>query len=219
MYSYDDHAVVVTSENGRALSGINVTAQLYNLDATQKWSQKTTINVTPDTVAVAFQVPAVPELSRTYFLALSAADATGKLLSNNFYWLSTTSDKLDWSATHDTVYTPQIAYADLTGLQDLPRVSIRATVEAPGRLENGLASGLLTLTNPGKAIAFMTHLRLVGRNGQRIVPTLWEDNYISLLPGESRKLTFAYPALSSVSSSSQIVIDGWNVASVSVPLH
>ena len=43
----------------------------------------------------------------------------GSLVSDNFYWLSTKPDTLDWKHKKDTVYTPQAEFADLTGLNSL----------------------------------------------------------------------------------------------------
>ena len=63
----------------------------------------------------------------TYFLKLELHDATGKLLSDNFYWLSTKPDVLDWAARSDTVYTPQKDFGDLTGLSGLPKARVTIT--------------------------------------------------------------------------------------------
>jgi exo-1,4-beta-D-glucosaminidase len=218
MFSYDDRAVVVSSENGQSLSGVNVTARLYNLDATEKWSRQLKIDVAPDTAATAFNVPAPPDLSTTYFLTLTATDQDGKPLSSNFYWLSTKADELDWTSTHDTVYTPQSAYADMTGLQELPRVALTARVIDSGHVQDGLVSKTITLKNPGKSIAFMIHLRLLDGHNQDITPTLWDDNYISLLPGESRQLLARFPSEGNDRGPPHITLDGWNVTKLVVPL-
>ena len=109
-------------ENGYA---VKVTASLYNLDGTQKWTNDAMIDVARDTPTVAFEVPQVPDLSITYFLKLSVNDRFGKVASENFYWLSTKPDEMAWEKTHDTVNTPQSAYADMTALQSLPPVALR----------------------------------------------------------------------------------------------
>jgi hypothetical protein len=43
-----------------------------------------------------------------------------------------------------------------------------------------------------------------------ILPVLWEDNYVSLLPGESRELTARFPRVDDVSGAT-LVVQGWNV--------
>ena len=218
LYSYDDRAVVLTSENGQSLTGVTVNARVYNLDATEKWSQQAKLNLTPDTPAVAFNVPSPPDLTSTYFLKLTATAQGGKLLSDNFYWLSTKSDQLDWTATHDTVYTPQSVYADLTGLQDLPQVTLAATVASTGQSQDGFVPRSVSIHNSNKAVALMVHLRVQDRHNQEVTPTLWEDNYVSLLPGESRKLVVRTPAGVDLAKPLHVTVDGWNVTRLTVPL-
>ncbi len=46
-------------------------------------------------------------------------------MSDNFYWLSTKPDEMDWQKTAGTATTPQSAYADMTALQSLPPVTLR----------------------------------------------------------------------------------------------
>lgn len=42
-----------------------------------------------------------------------------------------------------------------------------------------------TLTNKGKGVAFANRLRLVNKqSGERVLPVLWSDNYLTLMPGE-----------------------------------
>jgi len=39
-----------------------------------------------------------------------------------------------------------------------------------------------------------------------------DDNYVSLLPGESRELTARYDSSALVAMSRRLEVDGWNVA-------
>jgi Exo-beta-D-glucosaminidase Ig-fold domain len=60
-------------------------------------------------------------------------------------------------------------------------------------------------------------LKLTGcgnNKDQDIVPVLWSDNYISLLPGESRELTARFRT--NQSQPVGVGIAGWNVNSSSV---
>ncbi|MGA2420413.1 MAG: hypothetical protein ABSG69_10035, partial [Candidatus Acidiferrum sp.] len=62
---------------------------------------------------------------------------------------------------------------------------------------------------PSKSLAFMVHLRLTdGPGGPDIVPVFWDDNYISLLPGENRDIAVRY---GEISSAAVIAIDGFNI--------
>jgi hypothetical protein len=56
----------------------------------------------------------------------------------------------------------------------------------------------------------MAHLQLRYKNsGERILPVYSSDNYISLVPGETRAVTIA--AGTANSSDAEVMVDGWNV--------
>jgi exo-1,4-beta-D-glucosaminidase len=205
-YSYDDNSVAVVNSTYEVLKGTKVSAKIYNLDATEKGSHDVTLDLAADSSTKAFDLPKVEGLSKTYFLRLQLSDAGGKQLSNNFYWLSTKADTLNWAKQQDTVYTPQVEFGDLTGLNSLPQVKLDAST-ASG---NGVAQ--VTVSNQGNAIAFMVHLRVTrGKGGEDVTPIFWEDNYFSLLPGESRTVTAKFDQSSLDGKEAIVELDGWNV--------
>ncbi len=68
--------------------------------------------------------------------------------------------------------------------------------------------------NPSKSLAFFVRLKVnKGKGGDEILPVLWQDNYISLLPGEKRELTATYRAQELGTAHPSVEISGWNVAS------
>jgi exo-1,4-beta-D-glucosaminidase len=157
-----------------------------------------------------FVVPAMDGLTPTYFVRLSLTDSTGKYLSDNFYWLSTKPVQFDWEKT--TYFsTPATQDADMTMLNTLPQAEITGT----SRFEHqtgGETVATVTLKNPSKTLAFMTHLRLRnGHDGNDILPVFWDDNYISLLPGEQRVIT-GTAATQQLTGTPWIYVEGWNVA-------
>jgi exo-1,4-beta-D-glucosaminidase len=197
---------------------VKVSAKLYNLDAKQKGSQEGTMNVAADSSTKAFDLPKVEGLSTTYFLRLQLHDAAGKQLSDNFYWLSTKPDVLDWKHKKDTVYTPQAEFADLTGLNTLPQVNleVKSTKE-----EQGSKVGVrVSVRNPSGGLAFMVHLRVSkGKGGADVTPIFWSDNYFSLLPGEQRAVTASYDPVDLDDKAAVLEVDGYNVASQSGEMH
>lgn len=209
-YCYDDHSVAVVNDTYETYAGIKVSATVYNLDARKMASQEATVNVPADAAVKAFDLAKVEGLSTTYFLRLEMRDGGGKLVSENFYWLSTKEDTLDWAKQRDTVYTPQAEFADLTGLNSLPEAKLRVT-RSFGR-RGGKAAARVTLRNEGKSIAFLIRLRLTDARGNDVVPIFWEDNYISLLPGESRVVSGSYDAGMLGGGTPVVRVSGWNMA-------
>ena len=205
-YSYDDNSVAVVNSTYTALAGVKVSAKIYGIDSQEKAAHDATLDLAADSSTKAFELPKVDGLSKTYFLRLQLSDAGGKLLSDNFYWLSTKADTLNWAKQQDTVYTPQAEFGDLTGLATLPQVKLETTA-VPG---NG--SVQVTVSNPDKAIAFMVHLRVTrGKGGEDLTPVFWQDNYFSLLPGENRSVTAKFDPGLLDGREAVVMLDGWNV--------
>jgi exo-1,4-beta-D-glucosaminidase len=221
-YSYDDQSIVVVNSYYQTFPQMKVAAKLYNLDMSLKFSQDATLDVGPDSTNKALTLPAVADLSRTYFLRLDLSDASGKSVSSNFYWLSTQPDVLDWERSTWYV-TPTKTFSDLTALQTLPKVDVQATAESDMNGEDG--STRITVENPSNNLAFFVHFKVIGRGGRfsfgeeggrgddEVLPILWSDNYVSLLPGEKRQITATYAKRSLLSGKPVVVVDGWNIVS------
>jgi len=113
-------------------------------------------------------------------------DAAGKLVTDNFYWLSAKEDTLVGGGGETRCIRRRRDFGDLTALEVLPKVSVEvAPVFAASRRTGKVR---VKVTNPENAVAFMTHLRLIDAKGNDIVPVFWEDNYFTLLPKESREV-------------------------------
>jgi exo-1,4-beta-D-glucosaminidase len=209
-YSYDDNSVAVINGTYEPLKGTKVSAKIYSIDAKEKASRAATLDLAPDSSTKAFDLPKPDGQTPTYFLKLELHDAAGKLVSDNFYWLSTKADVLDWDGRKDTVYTPQKEFADLTGLSSLPnaKVAITKTVRVSGR--NSMVT--VIAENKSTSVAFMVHPRVTrGKGGDDLTPIFWSDNYFSLLPGEKKSVTARFDSASLQGATSELVVEGWNV--------
>ncbi len=54
-------------------------------------------------------------------------------------------------------------------------------------------------------------------DASRILPAYYTDNYVSLLPGESRQIEIEYSA-KSATGPGQLAIRGWNLATQTIPI-
>jgi exo-1,4-beta-D-glucosaminidase len=212
-YSYDDNSVNVVNSTYEALKGMKVSAKIYNIDAKEKASKNATLDLAADSSTKAFDLPSPEGLSTSYFLKLQLHDASGKLISDNFYWLSTKADTLDWAGRSDTVYTPQKDFADLTGLNNLPKAKVRITKLIHASGPNMIMA--VSVANTGDSVAFMVHPRLTrGKDDDELVPVFWSDNYFSLLPGEKKSVTVQFDSSSLAGATPELVVDGWNLEPV-----
>jgi len=57
----------------------------------------------------------------------------------------------------------------------------------------------------------MVRVSLRDGKGDRVLPTLYGDNYLWLLPGESRTVTLSWPASALRSGRPVVRVEGYNV--------
>jgi exo-1,4-beta-D-glucosaminidase len=209
IYGYDDHSIWVVSSQYTDAKGLKLTTKIYNLDMSEKFTQENPVDAAADSTAKIFTLPDVSGLSPTYFLVLRLEDSTGKLVGSNFYWLSTKPETLDWAKTTWWM-TPTESYADYTAISQLEKVKLRVTEHSERKGEDEVTH--VTLENPSKSLAFFVRLKVdKGAKGEEILPVVWEDNYISLLPGEKRTVTASYRARELGAAKPYVEVKGWNV--------
>src|ERR1019366_4384120 len=123
-YSYDDRSIVVVNSYYQEYKALKVSAKVYNLDMSEKFSKEAGVDVDPDGSTRVFHLPDIKGLTPTYFVSLRLKDANGTLVSSNFYWLSTKPDVLDWNNSV-RLRTLSKQNADFTGLMQLPKVHLK----------------------------------------------------------------------------------------------
>lgn len=213
-YSYDDQSVVVVNSHLQPYENLEVSAAVYDLDLKKAFSKEETVNVAPNSSTRIFELPELDGLSTTYFVRLTLKDSTGKLVSTNFYWLSTRPDVLDWDKSK-WYYTPVSSYADFTALKTLPEV--RLGVRATTRQEGNRDVTSVTVQNPSSHLAFFIHLRVnKGEHGHEVLPVIWQDNYFELMPGEGREIEGSFSKAELQGTIPYVAVDGWNIAAESV---
>ena len=68
-----------------------------------------------------------------------------------------------------------------------------------------------TLENRSKTPALMLRLNLVGaRDGEQILPVFYEDNWISLLPGERKEIAVRCAAADTRGERPELQLSGFN---------
>jgi hypothetical protein len=187
-----DVAVINTTLN--PLRGASAEAEVYSLANQRLFANTVPIAVEADQMAIALHLDLAPMLAeqRVMLVRLRLLGAGGKQLSTNIYWLSADGDG---SRRLTTLAPAMIA----TRIEPIHR-------EDETRLT-------VTLTNQGTQAALAIKLTPEHeQSGERILPAYMSDNYISLLPGESRTVTIDYPGRAPV----KLALRGWNLEPVTV---
>jgi exo-1,4-beta-D-glucosaminidase len=217
-YSYDDQSIVLVNSYYSFYKGLKVTAKVYNVDMSEKFSEDAVIDVDPDSSTRVFAIPDVPGLTSAYFIVLRLTDASGTLLSSNLYWLSTKADVLDWE--HSVrLRTPSKQHADYKSRMQLPKVELK--VSSQSEVSGEVGTTRVTVENPTRNLAFFVRLKLEDGlpeydeeqkfHEKEVLPVLWGDNYFSLLPGEKREVAATYREKDLAGTAPVIEVQGWNV--------
>ncbi len=216
-YSYDDNSIWVVNSKYQDFKDLKVTAKLFNFDLSEKFSKSAVVTVGPDGKTEAFKIVFPAGLSKTHFLRLKLEDASGKEITDNFYWLSTAKDiqgtrvdtksplGFDW----DLFVAKPKSVADFTDLEKLPKVELEKSLAI--LQDSSEIKGVVKVKNIGKNLAFMVHLALSKEGGDEITPAYWGDNYFSLFPGESRAISVRFNKKDQGSGSAVLKVDGWNI--------
>lgn len=113
-------------------------------------------------------------LSDVHFIRLKLKDKSGKVISENNYWRG--NDRLDFTA-----------------LNQLPKADLKVTSKLVKK--DNTARILATITQPqsAKSAAFAVHVQAVRSNdGERLLPAIMNENYFTLMPGESKQVTISF---------------------------
>jgi exo-1,4-beta-D-glucosaminidase len=208
-YSYDDHSIVVVNSTYSPKPGLKASIHVHSLDWKKLDSTDASIDATPDSSQSIATIPAslYSGGEKILFVDLALSDTAGRVVSRNFYWIPTTPTTFDFGKT-TYVTTPATHHEDLTGLANLPKakLSAQAAIETtPSGREV-----VLRLTNPSTTLAFQVHGAIRTRTGGLISPVFWSDNWIEVLPGETRTLTATLPE--NAGPAPEVQVDGWNIA-------
>ena len=176
------------------LSQARASLAIYNLDGSTAYQHEFEVEA-PSTAETGLGFVEWPSnLSTVHFIKLQLRDAAGRLLSDNFYWRALPEQP-----------------DDLQALGYMPMVTLEAGVARHD--EGGKCLLELTLRNTSSSIALMAHAQLRRKDsGQRVLPVYYSDNYISLVPGESRTISIEAAASELQGQTPLIVMDGWNIA-------
>eukprot|EP00742_Colponemidia_sp_Colp-10_P018683 GILJ01021602.1.p1 GENE.GILJ01021602.1~~GILJ01021602.1.p1 ORF type:complete len:388 (+),score=49.16 GILJ01021602.1:64-1227(+) len=144
-------------------------------------------------------------INETYLVRLvfTIEDRSGpapmKREEDNWYWLSTTMDIVNWAydGPDPNLWTDCTQWANFSSLaQSLGAASLAVNFTSkPPPAGSDKALYEVTVTNTGPTIAFFVQLAAYAPSGLEIGPSFWDDNYITLLPGQSTTLVLATLAM------------------------
>ncbi|MGH9736268.1 MAG: glycosyl hydrolase 2 galactose-binding domain-containing protein [Candidatus Acidiferrales bacterium] len=194
-----NYQVAVVNTTRAAESGLSVDASVYSLANKLLAHHAETKDAAADAVTNAFKLDIAPLLGSNdvVLVKLVLRSGTGQIVSQNLYWLAASSP--DYRAL-DRMAPAQVS-ASATSMANDDTTTVR-----------------VELKNTGKDAALQIKVTLLNASDRsRILPAYYNDNYVSLLPGESREIEVEYPS-NAAKSAPELGIRGWNLAVGKVPV-
>jgi len=208
LYNYGNHAIYIANDGFEAIRNLRAIIRILDISSKEIVNKTLDLGAGPESAAKIFELPELDTISTTYFLDLRLYDQQNREIANNFYWLSTRPDVLDYQAKVEPwpYYTPSRKFADFTALNSLPAATVN--IEHTCKVRGQDKTVAVRLNNASDTIAFFIELKIATKNGRTIVPVFWQDNYVSLLPGETRNVEAVLP---STNEETTLTVSGWNL--------
>lgn len=169
---------------------LTVRAELLNLDGKVVWQKSAELSSAEDSVASPFALEFPAGLAELHVVRLTILQK-GRVRSENVYWRSLKGD-------------------NFTALRALPKVELKTSTTM--KQEGGRYVLETEVANPGTTAAMLVRLKAVrATSGDQILPVLYEDNYLTLMPGEKRRIRTEVQERDTRGEAPRIVVSGLNV--------
>lgn len=167
---HEDTLEVVNYNAGRQ-SGLTATLEILNLDGKLVESRTATLDMDEDATQTLFRMKYPKGLSTVHFLRMKLTKGAEEL-STNFYLRG-------------------LEAGNYRAIRALPKakIDVRTTAEE----KDGVWRMRTEVRNASSTPALNVRVKAVReKSGDRILPAIYSDNYIALMPGESRVLTVEF---------------------------
>lgn len=188
IFSFGDSSIYIANNTFEKRSNIMLSVRYYNIEGKDSVLTKVFEEAIPQNTKKVLSIKNfVKSLAAQDggFVVVQLQDEHKTLLDENIYWLPNKDGKY-------------------SGLNKLPasQMSIKAN-----KIKDG--SVIVELSNPTNApIAFFNRLSIVDKKtGERLLPTFYSDNYISILPGSKQTIQIDYPT---GNANIALSVEGWN---------
>jgi exo-1,4-beta-D-glucosaminidase len=215
-YGFDD--IYLANEDLSDANNLTVKIRVFDINSNEIFAHEWSGDIASNISKFIYKLPEIKNLTPVYFLDLRIYNAENKEVDNSIYWLSTKKDVLDYEAAKKlewAFYTPTKAFADYTALDKLPKINLEYDYQYTTDGEFGKVA--LTIKNKTGTIAFFNFLDIVDpKTMQPVLPIFWDDNYVTLLPGEERTYEAKFFLADFQGQKPVVEVRGWNVEKVTL---
>ncbi|MEX0323281.1 MAG: glycoside hydrolase family 2 TIM barrel-domain containing protein [Puniceicoccaceae bacterium] len=210
IYDMSSRNIVLVNDRPDTVSNASLQIRAFDSGSNMIHSESVPAVAAAHTIKTVAELPELPSPADSLIFLDLRLEKDGCVLSHSFYWLSTKKDVMDYPAT-DWHHTPVLEYADLSGITSLDNAQL--TGEFVTSIDQNQLKASVRLRNSSDKIAFFLELALQdAKTGETLLPVYWEDNYVSLLPGEERELTASLDSTLVAGRQLQCRVQGINLA-------
>jgi len=185
--------VEVVNYSAGNLTGLTARAEVLNMDGSKQWEKSVTVDSREDSVVAQIKMEFPASLTAVHFLRLKLT-RNGETLSENFYWRGLKADSFQ-------------------ALRSLAKADLSAVTHAEKKGKVWLLT--TELSNASKTPALLVRVKAVrGKSGDRILPAIYSDNYVGLMPGEKRMIRSEVEDADTRGERPRIVVEGFNLSKV-----
>lgn len=183
-------AIEVVNYSGGNVSGLTAHVEILNTDGSTRWTKSATLDSKEDSTASVIPMQYPAGLPPVHFLRLTLTRG-GDTVSSNLYMRGYEED-------------------NYRAIRELAKAQVRATTTP--RRQGDLWQLTTQIENASAYPALMVRLKAVrDQAGDRILPAIYSDNYVTLMPGERRTITTELRQADTRGQNPRIVIGGFNV--------
>jgi len=192
-WNASSEGVEVVNMSGRNVRGLTAHAEVLNLDGSVKWEKSAPVDSPEDSNIVPIRMDYPAGLSSTHFIRLKLTRGSDAI-SENFYLRGTVE-------------------GDYRAIRDLPKVNLEAATRVDQRGHRWILT--TELHNPSAQPALMVRLKVVReKSGDRVLPAIYSDNYVALMPGERRTIRTEVEDADTRGERPKIATEGFNTGVV-----
>ena len=185
-YNYKSNSIYWVNDYNEDQNDMTLSVKVFDINSKELLSEKVALTLEVHSSGLAYALPEINGVTETYFVNLELISSKNEVVADNFYWLSTKADEMKFEET-TWVGTPPKDFANLKGLNTLPKVKVNSTWKQV--IEGDDKVFECTLENTSDQIAFFIETAVIDKKtGETIVPVFWDDNYVSLLPNQTKTL-------------------------------
>jgi hypothetical protein len=187
-------SVEVVNVSGGDAKSLTARVDVMNLDGSKQWEKSTLLDSAEDSVNACIKIEYPTALTPVHFLRLTLTQGA-RTVSENFYLRG-------------------IEDGNLRAIRELPPANLSASTASERRGDRWMLTTMLS--NPSGQPALMVRLKAVReRSGDRILPAIYSDNYVALMPGDRRTIEVEVKDADTRGENPKIVVEGYNTGVVS----